>query len=194
MDGHLSVREGISTMFRKHSIVGLLFGIVFQIAFAMAVLAFIHSQMSQDPAAERAFPYVAAILWIFWTPFIIANCRRYIRDWKAEEAADELFMSGADRLRREAARERLLRKSWQEKGLSEEEQLIEERKERDRQNREWQERVTKEQRMQNERINREIEEAADRKRKEQRGVSFCSQCGAKLSYGARFCPRCGRAL
>ncbi len=186
--------KGISTMFRKHSIVGLLFGIVFQIAFAMAVLAFIHSQMSQDPAAERAFPYVAAILWIFWTPFIIANCRRYIRDWKAEEAADELFMSGADRLRREAARERLLRKSWQEKGLSEEEQLIEERKERDRQNREWQERVTKEQRRQNERINREIEEAADRKRKEQTGVSFCSRCGAKLGPGARFCPRCGRAL
>ena len=181
-------------MFRKHSILGLLFGIVFQIAFAMAVLAFIHSQMSQDPAAERAFPYVAAALWIFWTPFMIANCRRYIREWKEETAAEEMFMSGADRLRREAARERILRKSWQEKGLSEEEQLIEERRERDRQNREWQERVTKEQRAQNERINRKIEEEADRKRREQTGASFCSRCGAKLAPGARFCPRCGRAL
>ena len=181
-------------MFRKHSIVGLIFGLVFQIAFAMAVLAFIHSQMSQDPVAERAFPYVAAVLWIFWTPFIIWNCRRYIMDWRAEAAAEEMLQGDPDRLRREAARERLLRKSWQEKGLSEEEQLIEERKEHDRQNREWQERVTREQRAQNERNNRKIEEEVDRKRKEQRGAAFCSQCGAKLAPGARYCSRCGRPL
>ena len=167
---------------------------MFQIAFAMAVLAFIHSQMSRDPVAERAFPYVVVALWIFWTSFIVANCRRYIRDWKAEAAAEEMLQGGTDRLRREAARERLLRKSWQEKELSEEEQLIEERKERDRQNREWQERVTKEQRAQNERINREIEEEADRKRKEQPGAAFCSRCGAKLGPGSRYCPRCGREL
>ncbi len=153
-----------------YSLIGLLFGIVFQIAFGAGVLAVMYSCMKEDETAAAAFPYIAAALWIFWIPFILRNCWVYIRDWRAE-AAERRLIGRVDRDKTDSAKKaakqaRRAAKDAEKAAKDEARALEEERRRREQENREWQERTTREQREQNQRLNREQDERAERFRRD----------------------------
>ena len=142
-------------MLKKHSFFGLILGMAFQIAFGMGFCGFVYYCLSEDEDAVKFFPIVFTLLWIFWLPFIIRNCWVYIKEWRAEKLGIDVIngilpgpgpSGGSDGPK------------------SEQEQLEEERRQRERENREWQERVTREQRQQNQRLNEEQDRRAEQYR------------------------------
>ena len=158
-------------MKHKHSIFGLLFGIVWQIAFAEGFLLIVRHFLSEDPEALAKYPIVRIVMYVFWAPFMLKNVLDYLKEWKAESAQNKAWKTAQEATEKAAkeARQRLQEKADAEKTKEAREQaeLERERAERDRQNREWQERTTKEQRRQNAERDRKRQEEADRKRAEQ---------------------------
>ena len=162
----------------KHSVFGLLFGIIWQFAFAEGFLLIVKHFLSEDPEALAKYPYVRIAMYIFWAPFMIQNVLEYIKDWKADSARKRLAKmvdapkTAAAKAAAKAARGAAAASAAN--AVAQNKALERERVERDRQNREWQKRTAEEQRKQN-----------------QATAKFCPHCGARIVAGAKFCPACG---
>lgn len=152
----------------KYSVFWLIFSLVFQIAFAEGVLLIIRHFMAEDPAALRAFPYVAWGLRIFWSFFIIRNLRQYIAGWKAYNA----------RKRLEAAAD--APRSPEERAAAQ--QAREEARELQRQREAYQRQI-------DEKARRDI---AEQRRQAAQQAKFCIHCAARIPADSTFCPVCGR--
>ena len=154
----------------KHSVFGLLFGIIWQFAFAEGFLLIVKHFLSEDPEALAKYPYVRIALYIFWAPFMIKNLLDYIKEWKVHNATKRLEkMVDAPKTAAAKAAAKAARGAAAAKAAAQSKAL-----ERDRQNREWQERTTKEQRQQNAKQSK-----------------YCAHCGTRIVTGAKFCPKCG---